>query len=224
MAKQLTPFEQAFADARADKKKTFTFNGKSYTTDLKDDVTRKESNRIAMTDPRNSQEARDSYGKVQGSGLAAKETWKPKSLSDLSPQERKEYDDKINSQGLEGSHPEALLFGGAARTIAKPVYEAGKRIVQGVQVSRAIKKDADELGDRISQRELSENVERIKALEKGKADRDTSSDYNFADLAFKDGGIVSSKNTLMRQSVSFKPNEPTGHKGPGVRSQQDYKK
>jgi hypothetical protein len=40
MAK-LSPFEQAFADARADGKKTFSFNGKTYGTTTSDDVQKK---------------------------------------------------------------------------------------------------------------------------------------------------------------------------------------
>lgn len=37
MAKKLSPFEEAFKEARADGKKTFTFNGKSYGTVTADD-------------------------------------------------------------------------------------------------------------------------------------------------------------------------------------------
>jgi len=40
MAK-LSPFEQAFSDARADGKKTFSFNGKTYGTTTADDVQKK---------------------------------------------------------------------------------------------------------------------------------------------------------------------------------------
>ena len=38
MAKKLSPFEEAFKEARAEGKKTFTFNGKSYGTVTGDDV------------------------------------------------------------------------------------------------------------------------------------------------------------------------------------------
>ena len=37
MAKQLSPFEQAFKDARADNKKDFDFNGKKYNTKYKEE-------------------------------------------------------------------------------------------------------------------------------------------------------------------------------------------
>jgi len=39
MAKKLSPFEEAFKEARADGRKTFTFNGKSYGTTTSDEVT-----------------------------------------------------------------------------------------------------------------------------------------------------------------------------------------
>ena len=41
MAKKLSPFEEAFKEARAEGKKTFTFNGKSYGTVTGDDVQKK---------------------------------------------------------------------------------------------------------------------------------------------------------------------------------------
>jgi hypothetical protein len=41
MAKKLSPFEQAFADARSSGEKTFPFNGKTYSTTTMDDVQKK---------------------------------------------------------------------------------------------------------------------------------------------------------------------------------------
>ena len=46
------------------------------------------------------------------------------------------------------------------------------------------------------------------------------------EAAYPSGAVISPMGTdgLCRQSTSFKPNEPTGMAGPGVRSMQNYKK
>jgi len=46
MAKKLSPFEEAFKEARADGRKTFTFNGKSYGTTTSDEVTAATQKRV----------------------------------------------------------------------------------------------------------------------------------------------------------------------------------
>jgi hypothetical protein len=65
MAKQLSPFEQAFKDARADGKKDFEFNGKKYNTKYKeeDSGSSKSSTRAARptsTETRSAPEPRES--------------------------------------------------------------------------------------------------------------------------------------------------------------------
>jgi len=76
MAKKLSAFEKEFDDARKAGKKTFTFNGKSYTTELKEEVEDKRAKSAGANRSQRSEGANKSADIPRGSEEAPKSSGK----------------------------------------------------------------------------------------------------------------------------------------------------
>lgn len=124
MAKKLSPFEQAFADARASGEKTFSFNGKTYGTTTMDDVQKKVNAMPSMSRTTGAAVA------TQGATYPKDEAPKPKARSlvdqgrDVDIYKNVDKDAVLNAGLAMASLYPAVRAGRAAYTAAKPVVGA----------------------------------------------------------------------------------------------------
>lgn len=129
MAKKLSPFEQAFADARADNKKTFEYNGKTYGTATMDDVQKKVNAMPSMS------RTTGAAVTTQGATYPKDETPKPKARSlvdqgrDVDIYKNVDKDAVLEAGlGMASLYP-AVRAGRAAYTAARPVVGAAVKKV-----------------------------------------------------------------------------------------------
>ena len=134
MAKKLSPFEEAFKEARADGRKTFTFNGKSYGTVTADEEQKRIDKMPSMS--RTQGETKQTQGATYPKSEAPapkEEAPKPRARS-LVDQGRdvdiyKDVDKEAvlgTALGLASLNP-AVRVGRAAYTAARPVLGAAAR-------------------------------------------------------------------------------------------------
>jgi hypothetical protein len=207
MAKKLSPFEEAFKEARAEGKKTFTFNGKSYGTVTGDDVQKKVDALPSMS--RTQGETKTTQGATYPKPAA------PAPASEPQASEKSLLDKYRESDMAKGFRDARATFGDTPSTDI--LMNTGKAGLAVLPVGRALSAVRPAIGA-VVKRALKEDVpESFLAKEENQAfNPEKMVDRSRSEPAFNPDKMVDRRSTTFpgRSEPKFNPDKITGRDQP----------